>query len=64
VLSKALENQQDQLSENQKKQWKELNEIISGGIDDIYDNRGRLLQIYKSFQDIQTDTPLLSIDRL
>ena len=64
VLSKALESQQDQLSEIQKRQWKELNEIISSGIDDIYDNRGRLLQIYKSFQDIQTDTPLLSIDRL
>lgn len=51
-LSKALGYQQSQLNEQQKQEWEELNKIISGGIDSVFENQERLLEIYKDFENI------------
>ena len=64
VLSNALNVQQRELNEEQIKEWNELNQIISKGVDNIYDNRERLLKIYKDFQNISLTVPVESIDTL
>ena len=69
ILLKTLNQQQDQLNEQQKEEWKELNEIIDGGILSISKNRGRLIEIFKDFKDIPVfsgyySSPFIDVDSL
>ncbi len=69
ILLKTLNQQQDQLNEQQKEEWKELNEIIDGGILSISKNRGRLIEIFRDFKDIPVfsgyySSPFIDVDSL